>query len=216
MNGSSTHKNEPFQTMFMKSIETAPRHQRNQNKPFRDLHLKINDIPGAQTNTIFHTKKLQHSLSLNTSDIEGANSMKLIPDELPNYMTSSGGGGGGGDRILRVKDITTQQKFVTSRHLNPLNPRYKLPSFTVRIPTPPPKRRDTNKISDIEGATTRVPPLLKKQPHENIVYHYSSAPTAILFPQQQQSSSVSQQQKVAFSEEDIDHQTIDISKFMNK
>ena len=48
-------------------------------------------------------------------------------------------------------------KFLTKREAsNPLNPVYKLPSFTVVPPEPPRFIRDAMKIDDIEGSKPKV------------------------------------------------------------
>ena len=71
--------------------------------------------------------------------------------------------------ILNVRDIEKaypkKANHVSQRHVNPLNPVYKLPSFKMPTPLPPPKFiRDSMDISDIEKAKPNKLYPLKMRP----------------------------------------------------
>lgn len=78
----------------------------------------------------------------NVNDIDGAQPRKLTKELNESFL-------------LRTNDIEFAQprcvEFRTNRHINPIDPEYKLPSYTT-APIPKPKFiRDQIDISDIEG-----------------------------------------------------------------
>ena len=107
------------------------------------------DIEGAapRSNSIF-TNKVDFTLT--NQDIEKTTPKKIIPEETnkPNY-------------ILNNRDIEGtlprgHHCFTSSRHCDPLNPVYPLPSSGVRFPAEVPKfLRDTLDVRDIPGATAK-------------------------------------------------------------
>ena len=107
------------------------------------------DIEGAapRSNSIF-TNKIDYSLK--NEDIEKSSPKPIIPETTnkPNFNLSN-------------KDIEGTQPighhcFPTNRHINPLNPKYPLPSCPEKFPPEVPKfLRNTLDVRDIPGATTK-------------------------------------------------------------
>ena len=107
------------------------------------------DIEGAapRSNSIFTNKT---DFTLKKEDIENASPKKMIPEKTnkPNY-------------ILNNRDIEGtlprgHHCFATSRHCDPLNPVYPLPSAGIRFPPEVPKfLRNTLDVRDIPGATPK-------------------------------------------------------------
>ena len=107
------------------------------------------DIEGAapRSNSIFTNKT---DFTLKKEDIEKASPKKMIPEKTnkPNY-------------ILNNRDIEGtlprgHHCFATSRHCDPLNPVYPLPSAGIRFPPEVPKfLRNTLDVRDIPGATPK-------------------------------------------------------------
>jgi hypothetical protein len=94
-------------------------------------------------------KKIRQSNSLRTDDIEGAkpfvrSSMYI---NKPSFINSNVG---------IDKSCPQPVSLQTARHVNPLNPDYKLPSAVLRPYTPPKFIRDTLDTSDISGKKKSV------------------------------------------------------------
>lgn len=109
---------------------------------------RTDDIEGAASGTtaLYRTRQYMHKPNLfNVSDIGGASPQRQIPADVakPN------------DRILRNNDIDhsfpESKLFSTPRIVDLMCPQYKLPAVRYRPPTPQEPKRDTLKISDIEG-----------------------------------------------------------------
>ena len=107
------------------------------------------DIEGAapRSNSIF-TNKVDYTLT--NQDIEKTSPKKLIPESTnrPNFNLNN--------RDIEGTLPRGHHVFQSSRHCDPLNPVYPLPSAGVRFPPEVPKfLRDTLNVRDIEGATPK-------------------------------------------------------------
>ena len=107
------------------------------------------DIEGAapRSNSIF-TNKIDYTLK--SQDIEKATPKKMIPEKTnkPNYNLNN--------RDIEGTLPRGHHCFTTSRHCDPLNPVYPLPSAGVKFPPEVPKfLRNTLDIRDIPGATAK-------------------------------------------------------------
>ena len=123
---------------FMNSLKLGPSAGRPTNL--------VSDIDGAQPAAgagRFTNKQYLYE----PSDITGAKPSKLIRN------TNSV------DYSMKLDDIDGAQpkpySFRTSRHVNPLVPQYKLPSFEKAEPTVPKFIRDSYDVADIEGTKPR-------------------------------------------------------------
>ena len=108
------------------------------------------DIEGAapRSNSIFTNKT---DFTLKNQDIEKTSPTKLIPDKTnkPNYNLSN--------RDIEGTLPRGHHVFHTSRHCNPLNPVYPLPSCGTKFPPEVPKfLRDTLNVRDIPGAIAKT------------------------------------------------------------
>ena len=104
------------------------------------------DIEGAapRSNSIFINKT---DFTLTNQDIEKSTPKKIIPEQSnkPNYILSN--------RDIEGSLPRGHHVFKTSRHCDPLNPVYPLPSAGVKFPPEIPKfLRNTLDIRDIPGA----------------------------------------------------------------
>ena len=107
------------------------------------------DIEGAapRSNSIFTNKT---DFTLKNEDIEKASPKKIIPDKSnkPNYILSN--------RDIEGSLPRGHHVFKTTRHCDPLNPVYPLPSSGVKFPPEIPKfLRNTLDIRDIPGAVPK-------------------------------------------------------------
>ena len=107
------------------------------------------DIEGAapRSSSIFSNKT---DFTLNNQDIEKTSPKKLIPEitNKPNYNLSN--------RDIEGTLPRGHHVFQTSRHCNPLNPVYPLPSCGAKFPPEIPKfLRNTLDVRDIPGATAK-------------------------------------------------------------
>ena len=107
------------------------------------------DIEGAspRSNSIF-TNKIDYSLK--NEDIEKTSPKQIIPDKpnKPNFNLSN--------KDIEGTEPRGHHCFNTSRHVDPLNPKYPLPSCPDKYPLPVPKfLRDTLDVRDIPGATVK-------------------------------------------------------------
>ena len=107
------------------------------------------DIEGAapRSNSIF-TNKIDYSLK--KEDIEKTSPKQIIPEKTnrPNFNLSN--------KDIEGTEPRGHHCFSTSRHLDPLNPRYPLPSCNDKFPPLVPKfLRDTLDVKDIPGATVK-------------------------------------------------------------
>ena len=107
------------------------------------------DIEGAapRSNSIFTNKK---DFTLDNLDIENSSPKKSIPDKVnkPNYNLSN--------RDIEGTLPRGHHCFVSSRHVDPLNPVYPLPSCGEKYPLEVPKFiRDTLDVRDISGARAK-------------------------------------------------------------
>ncbi len=107
------------------------------------------DIEGAapRSNSIFVNKT---DFTNTNQDIEKSSPKIMIPDESnkPNYNLSN--------RDIEGTLPRGHHCFTTSRHCNPLNPVYPLPSAGIKYPPEVPKfLRDTLNVRDIPGASSR-------------------------------------------------------------
>ena len=115
------------------------------------------DIEGAspRSNSIF-TNKIDYSLK--NEDIEKTSPKRIIPEKTnkPNFNLSN--------KDIEGTEPRGHHCFNTSRHVDPLNPKYPLPSCPNKFPPPVPKfLRDTLNVRDIPGATVK----------KNLVYNES-------------------------------------------
>ena len=107
------------------------------------------DIEGAapRSNSIFTNKT---DFTLKKEDIENASPKKMIPEKTnkPNYILSN--------RDIEGTLPRGHHCFATSRHCDPLNPVYPLPSAGIKFPPEVPKfLRNTLDVRDIPGATPK-------------------------------------------------------------
>ena len=107
------------------------------------------DIEGAapRSNSIFINKT---DFTLKNQDIEKSTPKKIIPEQSnkPNYILSN--------RDIEGSLPRGHHVFKTSRHCDPLNPVYPLPSAGVKFPPEVPKfLRNTLDIRDIPGAVAK-------------------------------------------------------------
>ena len=105
------------------------------------------DIEGAapRSNSIFINKT---DFTLKNQDIEKTSPKKIIPEKTnkPNYILSN--------RDIEGSLPRGHHCFTTSRHCDPLNPVYPLPSAGIRFPPEVPKfLRNTLDVRDIPGAS---------------------------------------------------------------
>ena len=115
------------------------------------------DIEGAspRSNSIF-TNKIDYSLK--NEDIEKTSPKRIIPEKTnkPNFNLSN--------KDIEGTEPRGHHCFNTSRHVDPLNPKYPLPSCPNKFPPPVPMfLRDTLNVRDIPGATVK----------KNLVYNES-------------------------------------------
>ena len=115
------------------------------------------DIEGAspRSNSIF-TNKIDYTLK--KEDIEKTSPKQIIPEKTnkPNFNLSN--------KDIEGTEPRGHHCFNTSRHVDPLNPDYPLPSCHDKYPLPVPMfLRNTLDIRDIPGATTK----------KNLVYNES-------------------------------------------
>ena len=107
------------------------------------------DIEGAapRSNSIFTNKT---DFTLKNQDIEKTSPKKIIPDKTnkPNYNLSN--------RDIEGTLPRGHHVFSTSRHCDPLNPVYPLPSAGIKFPPEVPKfLRNTLDVRDIPGAVAK-------------------------------------------------------------
>ena len=107
------------------------------------------DIEGAspRSNSIF-TNKIDYSLK--NEDIEKSSPNKIIPEKTnkPNFNLTN--------KDIEGTEPRGHHCFNTSRHVDPLNPKYPLPSCPDKYPLLVPKfLRDTLDVRDIQGATVK-------------------------------------------------------------
>ena len=107
------------------------------------------DIEGAspRSNSIF-TNKIDYSLK--NQDIEKSSPNKIIPEKTnkPNFNLTN--------KDIEGTEPRGHHCFNTSRHVDPLNPKYPLPSCPDKYPLLVPKfLRDTLDVRDIQGATVK-------------------------------------------------------------
>ena len=107
------------------------------------------DIEGAapRSNSIFINKT---DFTCTNQDIEKSSPKKVIPEKSnkPNYNLSN--------RDIEGTLPRGHHCFATSRHCDPLNPVYPLPSSGIRYPPEIPKfLRDTLNVRDIPGASAK-------------------------------------------------------------
>ena len=107
------------------------------------------DIEGAspRSNSIF-TNKIDYSLK--KEDIEKTSPKQIIPDKTnkPNYNLSN--------KDIEGTEPRGHHCFSTNRHIDPLNPKYPLPSCPDKYPLPVPTfLRNTLDVRDIPGATVK-------------------------------------------------------------
>ena len=107
------------------------------------------DIEGAspRSNSVF-TNKIDYSLK--NEDIEKSSPKQMIPDQTnkPNFNLSN--------KDIEGTEPRGHHCFSTSRHVDPLNPKYLLPSCPDKYPLPVPKfLRNTLDVRDIQGATVK-------------------------------------------------------------
>ena len=117
------------------------------------------DIEGAapRSNSIFTNKT---DFTLKNQDIESTSPKKLIPEKTnkPNYNLSN--------RDIEGTLPRGHHVFHTSRHCNPLNPVYPLPSCGAKFPPEVPKfLRDTLDVRDIPGATAKKRQVICETEH---------------------------------------------------
>ena len=115
------------------------------------------DIEGAspRSNSIF-TNKIDYTLK--NEDIEKSSPKQIIPIQTnkPNFNLSN--------KDIEGTEPRGHHCFNTSRHVDPLNPQYPLPSCPDKYPLPVPMfLRNTLDIRDIPGATAK----------KNLVYNES-------------------------------------------
>ena len=115
------------------------------------------DIEGAspRSNSIF-TNKIDYTLK--NEDIEKTSPKRIIPEKTnkPNFNLSN--------KDIEGTEPRGHHCFNTSRHIDPLNPKYPLPSCPNKYPLPVPMfLRDTLDVRDIPGATVK----------KNLVYNES-------------------------------------------
>ena len=115
------------------------------------------DIEGAspRSNCIF-TNKIDYTLK--KEDIEKSSPKQIIPEKThrPNFNLSN--------KDIEGTEPRGHHCFNTSRHIDPLNPQYPLPSCPDKYPLPVPMfLRNTLDIRDIPGATAK----------KNLVYNES-------------------------------------------
>ena len=115
------------------------------------------DIEGAspRSNSIF-TNKIDYTLK--NEDIEKTSPKRIIPEKTnkPNFNLSN--------KDIEGTEPRGHHCFNTSRHVDPLNPKYPLPSCPNKYPLPVPMfLRDTLDVRDIPGATVK----------KNLVYNES-------------------------------------------
>ena len=108
------------------------------------------DIEGAapRSNSIFTNKK---DFTLDNLDIENSSPKKSIPENVnkPNFNLSN--------RDIEGSLPRGHHCFVSSRHVDPLNPVYPLPSCGEKFPLEVPKFiRDTLDVRDISGAKAKI------------------------------------------------------------
>ena len=108
------------------------------------------DIEGAapRSNSIFTNKK---DYTLDNLDIENSSPKKSIPENVnkPNFNLSN--------RDIEGSLPRGHHCFVSSRHVDPLNPVYPLPSCGEKYPLEVPKFiRDTLNVKDISGAKAKI------------------------------------------------------------
>ena len=107
------------------------------------------DIEGAspRSNSIF-TNKVDYTLK--KEDIEKTSPNQIIPEKTnrPNFNLSN--------KDIEGTEPRGHHCFTTSRHVDPLNPRYPLPSCPDKYPLLVPKfLRNTLDVRDIPGATVK-------------------------------------------------------------
>jgi len=109
----------------------------------------VSDIDGAQATNKFSRVRFKPDFTSN-ADIPGT-----VPKILHRTTNKP-------DNTLNVDDIDGARHFIrdrmltTNRHINPLEPNYKLPSFNKPDPYIPKFIRDSYNVSDIEGAQSTV------------------------------------------------------------
>ena len=135
----------------------------NQKRPTPSLATRninsVSDIAGASSN--FKYNKFQNKPDLfDTSDVSGSKPKSLRTAR--NVMDTS----------LYVDDIDGARTFIkdkmlrTGRHVNPLQPTYDLPSYSIYPSEQKKFVRDTLDVSDVDGAAPRVP--RKFEPRETM------------------------------------------------
>ena len=107
------------------------------------------DIEGAspRSNSIF-SNKIDYCLK--NDDIEKTCPNRIIPEKTnkPNFNLSN--------KDIEGTEPRGHHCFTTSRHVDPLNPKYPLPSCPDKYPLPVPKfLRNTLDVRDIPGATVK-------------------------------------------------------------
>ena len=117
------------------------------------------DIEGAspRSNSIF-TNKIDYSLK--KEDIEKTSPKQIIPDKInkPNFNLSN--------KDIEGTEPRGHHCFSTNRHVDPLNPKYPLPSCPDKYPLPIPVfLRNTLDISDIPGATVKKNLVITETEH---------------------------------------------------
>ena len=117
------------------------------------------DIEGAspRSNSIFTNKT---DFTLKNQDIEKTSPKKLILEKTnkPNYILSN--------RDIEGSLPRGHHCFTSSRHCDPLNPIYPLPSSGIRYPPDIPKfLRNTLDVRDIPGATAKEKKIICETEH---------------------------------------------------
>ena len=137
-----------FDTYSSMSLATLGPNTINENRV--TLNKTTGEFGFTNTFTSESATKLfnKPDYSLSTSDIFGASTK-------PGRKTNES------SKILEIDDIEgsrarVSDKFLhTNRHINPLNPGYSLPSYTMAQPLVPKFNKDPLEIDDIDGTRTQ-------------------------------------------------------------
>ncbi|KAG5182261.1 hypothetical protein JKP88DRAFT_164721, partial [Tribonema minus] len=140
---------------------TVPKEQTSRGWTVRRLAtrdvMRVDDIDGARTHIPVANITKRPDL-YNVNDISGACSLRLHRESNKP------------DTTLLCADVNgltlRRREFLrTERHVDPLDPDYKLPSYTAAPPPQPKFVRDSYSVDDIEG--THPKPLYRYQQREN-------------------------------------------------